>query len=192
MDKNQITLSQAIEGYFIAAHARRLSPHTLARPAIDLTAAMLDLIQILDATRDQNWENLAPKVLHDCPPRSPAPRCAPRAPAGAHFCGVTTSLCPVSPLVVYFPCHTCSPTSELAADNRAVQEHNPAPDVALFQSVDFTGGTDPHGAPFDYDRVSFRIVELTIRVETKSLGNIMPVTSRGIGGPSVSCPCVVR
>jgi site-specific recombinase XerD len=29
MDKNGITLSQAIEGYFIAAHARRLSRHTL-------------------------------------------------------------------------------------------------------------------------------------------------------------------
>jgi hypothetical protein len=30
MDKTRITLSQAIEGYFIAAHARRLSPATLA------------------------------------------------------------------------------------------------------------------------------------------------------------------
>jgi site-specific recombinase XerD len=30
MAKNRITLSQAIEGYFIAAHARRLSPGTLA------------------------------------------------------------------------------------------------------------------------------------------------------------------
>ena len=29
MDRNRITLSQAIEGYFIAAHARRLSRHTL-------------------------------------------------------------------------------------------------------------------------------------------------------------------
>ncbi|MGD8474111.1 MAG: tyrosine-type recombinase/integrase [Anaerolineae bacterium] len=29
MDKNGITLSQAIEGYFVAAHARRLSRHTL-------------------------------------------------------------------------------------------------------------------------------------------------------------------
>ena len=29
MDKNRITLSQAIEGYFVAAHARRLSRHTL-------------------------------------------------------------------------------------------------------------------------------------------------------------------
>ncbi len=31
MDKTEIRLSQAIEGYFIAAHARRLSPSTLAR-----------------------------------------------------------------------------------------------------------------------------------------------------------------
>jgi integrase/recombinase XerD len=30
MDKNRITLSAALEGYFIAAHARRLSPATLA------------------------------------------------------------------------------------------------------------------------------------------------------------------
>jgi integrase/recombinase XerD len=30
MDKKEISLSQAIEGYFIAAHARRLSPHTLS------------------------------------------------------------------------------------------------------------------------------------------------------------------
>jgi site-specific recombinase XerD len=30
MDKNRITLSRAIEGYFLAAHARRLSRHTLA------------------------------------------------------------------------------------------------------------------------------------------------------------------
>ena len=30
MDTTQLTLSQAIEGYFLAAHARRLSPHTLA------------------------------------------------------------------------------------------------------------------------------------------------------------------
>lgn len=30
MDTKQLTLSQAIEGYFIAAHARRLSPHTLS------------------------------------------------------------------------------------------------------------------------------------------------------------------
>ena len=30
MDKTQLTLSQALEGYFIAASARRLSPHTLA------------------------------------------------------------------------------------------------------------------------------------------------------------------
>lgn len=30
MDGHAITLSQAIEGYFIAARARRLSPHTLA------------------------------------------------------------------------------------------------------------------------------------------------------------------
>jgi len=30
MDNTRITLSQAIEGYFIAAHARRLSPATLA------------------------------------------------------------------------------------------------------------------------------------------------------------------
>jgi len=29
MDKNRITLSRAIEGYFVAAHARRLSRHTL-------------------------------------------------------------------------------------------------------------------------------------------------------------------
>jgi len=29
MDKKQITLSQALDGYFIAARARRLSPHTL-------------------------------------------------------------------------------------------------------------------------------------------------------------------
>ena len=29
MDRNRITLSQAIEGYFVAAHARRLSRHTL-------------------------------------------------------------------------------------------------------------------------------------------------------------------
>jgi len=29
MEKNRISLSQAIEGYFIAAHARRLSTHTL-------------------------------------------------------------------------------------------------------------------------------------------------------------------
>ena len=29
MDKNRITLSRAIEGYFVAAHARRLSKHTL-------------------------------------------------------------------------------------------------------------------------------------------------------------------
>ncbi len=29
MEKNRISLSQAIEGYFIAAHARRLSAHTL-------------------------------------------------------------------------------------------------------------------------------------------------------------------
>jgi len=29
MDKNRITLSQAIEGYFLAAHARRLSRHTM-------------------------------------------------------------------------------------------------------------------------------------------------------------------
>jgi integrase/recombinase XerD len=29
MDRNGITLSQAIEGYFVAAHARRLSRHTL-------------------------------------------------------------------------------------------------------------------------------------------------------------------
>ncbi|MFN2169350.1 MAG: tyrosine recombinase XerC, partial [Anaerolineae bacterium] len=30
MDRQAITLNQAIEGYFIAARARRLSPHTLA------------------------------------------------------------------------------------------------------------------------------------------------------------------
>ena len=30
MDQSRVTLSRAIEGYFIAAHARRLSPHTLA------------------------------------------------------------------------------------------------------------------------------------------------------------------
>ena len=30
MDKQSIPLSRAIEGYFIAAHARRLSPATLA------------------------------------------------------------------------------------------------------------------------------------------------------------------
>ena len=30
MAKNRVTLSQAIDGYFVAAQARRLSPHTLA------------------------------------------------------------------------------------------------------------------------------------------------------------------
>jgi integrase/recombinase XerD len=45
MDKHAVSLSQAIEGYFIAARARRLSPHTLA----DYGRTFRKLCDFLDA-----------------------------------------------------------------------------------------------------------------------------------------------
>jgi hypothetical protein len=63
-----------------------------------------------------------------------------------------------------------------------VQKDNLTLDVALLQRVDFAGRTDPYNVSLDLDRVPFRIVERTIRVETEGLGHIVPVTSRGIGG----------